>query len=154
MDEHNVHHFWGISPAIDFLQLLSEASTSSGGQAADQAAPLKLLQLASYDPRHTLTTICRATRHAALSDRPVHLYVHEEEPEVLARHLLLTAVLLDDSLLARERMETFLELHGNALLREKTAAYLGTAARPAGVRPFLPPIASTLDRSCLAVCHN
>lgn len=49
----------------------------------------------------------------------------EEEPEGLARHLLLLAVLLDEALLPRERVELLLELHANALLRERAAAYLG-----------------------------
>lgn len=53
------------------------------------------------------------------------LYVYEEEPEVLARHMLLIHVLLDASLTSKERVETLLELHGNALLRQKTASYLG-----------------------------
>ena len=52
-------------------------------------------------------------------------YVFEEEPEGLARHLLLLSVMLDGSLPARERVEVLLELHGNALLRGNTATYLG-----------------------------
>ena len=55
----------------------------------------------------------------------MQLYVHEEEPEVLARHVLLLSVMLDGSLAATERMHALLELHGNVLLREKTADYLG-----------------------------
>jgi dynein assembly factor 3 len=50
--------------------------------------------------------------------------VYEEHPEALARHILLLYVLLDPSLPPRERCEMFLELHGNALLRQKTADYL------------------------------
>ena len=53
--------------------------------------------------------------------------MYEEEPEGLARHLLLLSVMLDGSLPARERVEVLLELHGNALLRENTAAYLGVS---------------------------
>jgi dynein assembly factor 3 len=51
--------------------------------------------------------------------------VYEADPEVLARHVLLLAVLLDETYPVRDRVETFLEVHGNALLSEKTAAYLG-----------------------------
>lgn len=81
--------------------------------------------MGSYDPRHTVQTICRHARHAAFHSAPLHLYVYEEEPENLARHILLLSVLLDGSLLPKERMEMFLELHGNALLRARTADYLG-----------------------------
>ncbi len=87
-------------------------------------------QAACYDSRHTITTLCRLHRHAGgpLGRRPLHLYVYEEEPEVLLRHVLLLSVLLDEALLAKERMETLLELHSNALLRDNTAAYLGAPA--------------------------
>jgi hypothetical protein len=55
----------------------------------------------------------------------LHLYVYESEPEVLARHMLLLALLFDAALPVRTRAEMFLELHGNAVLRQKTADYLG-----------------------------
>lgn len=160
MDEHNVHHFWGISPGIDLgalatrpeassvglhdpirlLQASSAAQTSFHALAPhlcctlshacvlpmhDMLAPPLPLQVASYDPRHTLTTLCRASRHLDRHQGPMQLYVHEEEPEVLARHVLLLSVMLDGSLAAAERMHALLELHGNVLLREKTADYLG-----------------------------
>jgi hypothetical protein len=51
--------------------------------------------------------------------------VYEEDSEALARHLLLLSILLDPQLLPRERVELLLELHSNALVREKTAAYVG-----------------------------
>lgn len=103
-------------------------------------------QVASYDARHTLQTLCSLARHGAISpQRPVHLFVHEEEPEALCRHMLLLAVLLGGAgeadiaaaaqagsvaaptrpLLGRERAELLLEIHGNALLREKAAQHLG-----------------------------
>eukprot|EP00891_Asterochloris_glomerata_P006572 jgi/Astpho2/6572/Aster-x0284 len=53
----------------------------------------------------------------------MQLYIVEDEPEVLARHLLLLSVLLDRALPIRARVETFLELHGNALLQQRTAEY-------------------------------
>jgi dynein assembly factor 3 len=55
--------------------------------------------------------------------------VYEEEPENLARHILLLSVLLDGSVLPKERMEFFLELHSNAMLRERTAIYLGELSK-------------------------
>lgn len=59
------------------------------------------------------------------AQQQLHLYVYESEPEVLARHLLLLAVLFDAALPVRVRAELFLELHGNAVLRQKSADYLG-----------------------------
>jgi dynein assembly factor 3 len=55
----------------------------------------------------------------------LHLYVYESEPEVLARHMLLLALLFDAAQPVRTRAELFLELHGNAVLRQKSADYLG-----------------------------
>ncbi|GFR44766.1 hypothetical protein Agub_g6097, partial [Astrephomene gubernaculifera] len=129
MDEHNVHHFWGISPALDFGSLLQIEGDGAVDLPVDQ--PIRILQVAPYDARHTLTTICRATRHPLLQQQqqPVQLVVWEDSPEGLARHLLLLAVLLDGRLVARERWELLLELHGNALLRERAAGYLDEKAR-------------------------
>lgn len=113
MDEYNCTQFWGLSPAVDFLSLL-ERQPSPG----DTQEPLRVLQSAVYDCRHTLQTLGRAPRHAAaLGARPVHFYMHEEEPEVLARHLLLLAIFFDHNVTAKDRAELLLEVHGNALLR-------------------------------------
>ncbi|GLI70938.1 hypothetical protein VaNZ11_016033 [Volvox africanus] len=133
MDEQNVHHFWGISPALDLGSLLPEGDDDAPLLPVDQ--PIRILQVAPYDARHTLTTICRATRHPVLQNRnqkqeqPVQLVVWEDSPEGLARHVLLLAVLLDGALTPRERVEMLLELHGNAVLRERAAAYLDEKAR-------------------------
>lgn len=86
------------------------------------------VQIASYDARHTITTLCQHVRYNQNPEAsPLHLYVYEEEPELLVRHLLLLSVLLDGHLLAKERMETLLEIHGNLLVREQTAKYIGKA---------------------------
>jgi hypothetical protein len=40
MDEHNVHHLWGVSPAVDLLSLVPpEAMASSSDE------PLRILQV-------------------------------------------------------------------------------------------------------------
>ncbi len=108
------------APTLDHSSWLWAAVTSS---TAHINYCLTALQVCPYDARHTIATLSRISRHPAVSS--LALYVYEEEPEVLARHMLLLHVLLDGSLTARERVETLLELHGNALLRNKTAEYLG-----------------------------
>lgn len=127
MDEHNVHQFWGISPAVDFLALLEAQSSKQAGAGSGGAAerengnksgePIRILQSSIYDCRHTLQTIGRTARHPEYHGRPVHFYMHEEDPEILARHMLLLAIFFDHQVAARDRMELLLELHGNALLR-------------------------------------
>ena len=32
MDDHNVHHFWGLSPALDLLDLLQAAPAHRAGE--------------------------------------------------------------------------------------------------------------------------
>jgi dynein assembly factor 3, axonemal len=82
------------------------------------------MQVAPYDPRHTLYTVCQATRHAAMENACVNLYIHEETAEALARHIILLAVLLDTSVHETERVRRFLEFFGNAFLRQDSADYL------------------------------
>jgi hypothetical protein len=88
------------------------------------------LQICPYDCRHSLATISNKARDAAASstsaeqqEQQLLLYLYEAEPEGLARHMLLLVLLFDASLTARERAEMFLELHGNTLLRQRTAEW-------------------------------
>jgi Domain of unknown function (DUF4470)/Domain of unknown function (DUF4471) len=82
------------------------------------------LQVAACDPRHTLFTMCRAARHPLADTAVVDFHVFEDTPECLARHILLVAILLDPSLEPLSRSQIFLEVFGNAMLRESTAKYL------------------------------
>ena len=59
------------------------------------------------------------------ADKVLHMWVYEEAPELLARHMLLLSVLLDASLPVRQRAELFIELHSNACIQATTAEYLG-----------------------------
>lgn len=143
-------------------------------------------QVCPYDCRHTLATLCSwlqrqhgqadgcgAHPHAPATQnqkqqqqQQLQLYVYEPEPELLARHMLLLVLLLDASLTPRERAEAFLELHGNALLRQRTADWLrelpraraGAAMAPGQCTPAclarsrtnLPPRRRLLRPPCLA----
>ncbi|KAJ3285502.1 Dynein assembly factor 3, axonemal [Borealophlyctis nickersoniae] len=53
-------------------------------------------------------------------------HVIEPQSSILARNMLLLSVLfqMDDELGVQERVELFLELYGNILVREKTAAFI------------------------------
>lgn len=62
---------------------------------------------------------------AAREGHQMELYVYETEPEGLARHMLLLTLLFDDTLSVRERAEMFLEVHGNTLLHQRTADWVG-----------------------------
>lgn len=156
MDDHNIHNFWGLSPSIDLLAVATrgrgdpnkgrEALQQGGSDVTPSPPAIRILQVASYDARHTIHTLCHSSRHdGALGPgvmpsssegsvvspavRAVHLHLHEEEPEGLARHLLLLSVLLDGSLPTKDRIQTLLEIHGNALVRQRTAEYLDQRGR-------------------------
>lgn len=88
-------------------------------------------------------------RGLPLTGLQVQLYVWEDCPEGLARHLLQAAVALDAGLPPRQRAETLLELHGNALLRDTTASYLGEdAQRSAAQRTAAQARAGLHARAC------
>ncbi|GBG87384.1 hypothetical protein CBR_g45441 [Chara braunii] len=95
----------------------------SDGEHKDTAAPppVRVLLIGPADCRHTVTTICRSHRWLR---HDVELYIYEPRMAPLARHIALLALMFDDQLLTRSRVEMLLELHGNVLVREKTAEYL------------------------------
>ncbi|KAK3239906.1 hypothetical protein CYMTET_50204 [Cymbomonas tetramitiformis] len=125
MDSHHVHSFWGLSPALDLMEVYAAAQLRVADEhkvkADGKEVNRSILQVAPCDCRHTATTIARSWRRAP---EKVAVTVWEPSPEGLARHMLLLSILLDTQLIARDRVETFLEVHGNAKLRERTAEYM------------------------------
>jgi len=84
------------------------------------------MQVCPYDCRHTMATMGTfAQSIAAQEGQQMELYLYETEPEGLARHMLLLTLLFDGTLSVRERAEMFLEVHGNTLLRQRTADWVG-----------------------------
>jgi Domain of unknown function (DUF4470) len=83
-----------------------------------------MIQVASGDMRHTLLTLSRLSR-LPLHTGNIELVIYEDVPEVLSRHMLLVAMALDFTVPTRTRMERLLEVHGNCLLQERTALYVG-----------------------------
>eukprot|EP00892_Ulva_mutabilis_P012430 jgi/Ulvmu1/955/UM102_0038.1 len=122
MDEHNLHHFWGYSGSLDLLSVMPIRAIGT-----DADGPCNLLQVSPCDPRHTLTTLCRASRHEC--NTPVHIYVYEDNAEAMARHVLLLAILLDHPVDQALRMQRFMEVFGNSLIRDDTLNYLKQLCR-------------------------
>ena len=54
----------------------------------------------------------------------LHIYLHEKQKEYLCRALLFLTLICERQLSMRERQEMFLDLYGNALIRDKTSNYL------------------------------
>lgn len=64
-----------------------------------------------------------------MDGRPrLRFFLHERHHEVLARHLLFLQIVNNRALPVRERMETFLSLYGNTLVRERDENYLADIA--------------------------
>ncbi|GMH41552.1 hypothetical protein BSKO_09462 [Bryopsis sp. KO-2023] len=128
MDEGNVHQLWGFSPALDLLAVREEIpeSLQETTTTSKPSEIFRSLQVCPNDCRHTVTTLCRTSRHLSegTDSEGIEIVVYEECIENLARHILLVLVLLDENLSVRDRVETFLELHGNVFIQEKTEAYL------------------------------
>lgn len=104
--------YWGFTPAIDFLQ--------------SKTGELHVLVAGSGDLRHILRSIAENVPEASLD---LHIYICETSKEVLARDILLLHLINETELPIRERVELFLDLYGNSLMRERTAEYLDLRVR-------------------------
>lgn len=123
------HRFWGFSPAY----------------AADGR---QMLLLCPGDIRHVLQTLADArTRPREEGAEPRQFWLYEDNPEGLARHMVLLSIALDFGLPRRERAEIFLEVFANTQLRERTAVYIAEKAKE--LRRFMAkgdgPLAAFLD---------
>ena len=107
------------------------------------------LQIGAFDCRHTALMMSRLHRHMLAPTAVLHLWVFEEAPEVLARHMLLLGVLLDPSLPVRQRTELFIELHSNALLQPTSAEYLGGVIRDLIHKVYLARLQQTMPVNML-----
>ena len=88
------------------------------------------LQIGAYDCRHSAQALANVCKQLAAPNQVLHIWVYEETPEILAKHMLLLSVLLDTKLPVRQRTELFLELHNNASIQTTTAEYLGDLVMP------------------------
>lgn len=115
---------------------LNEGVFEDSGEKADeddpQPAPLpegdepvNVLILAGADLRHVVKTLARRRKQ---EHHRLRFYIHEKDHEVLARHLLFLQIINNKALPIRERMELFLSLYGNTLVRERDSTYLSEIA--------------------------
>ena len=76
------------------------------------------------DIRHILKSLCDTLVEHKKRENPINIYLHEKDLENLCRALLLFTVMCETQLSQRERMEMFLDLYANVMIRERTNAYL------------------------------
>jgi dynein assembly factor 3 len=98
--------------------------------------PVNVLLMGGADLRHVVKTLAKRRRRVCGDDDAaeggglgrLRFFLHENSHEVLARHILFLQIINNKALPARERMETFLSLYGNALVRERDCTYVGDIA--------------------------
>ncbi|XP_005110757.2 dynein assembly factor 3, axonemal [Aplysia californica] len=114
-------NFWGFSPALDLQQTgLAEMSSKLICSIPDE---LHILIVGAGDFRHVLMTVARRYRH---SKKKLKFYVVESALELYARDILFTMIALEkqENMGLQDKTELFLELYGNALVREQSSQYV------------------------------
>jgi len=92
-----------------------------------EEGPLNILVAGGADIRHLVKTVARRRGGGGRGPR-LRFFLHESNHEVLARHILFLQVVNNTALPARERMEIFLSLYGNTLVRERDSRYVAELA--------------------------
>ena len=90
---------------------------------------IRILLVGSADPRNVIYTACRKLCNPKFASKKIEFYVFEQSIEVIARHATLLSLVNDSNLSTRERVEMFLSIYGNALIREKEEEYISKAAK-------------------------
>ena len=111
---------YGYSPAINVLESPPELLREDTGD-------VHVLLSETFDTRHLLKTLADSLHAGFAREHAVHFHVHERHAELLCRALLQLTIATDTQLTIRERMELFLDLYGNVMVREKAAQYLHEA---------------------------
>ena len=111
--------FHGFTPSIDFFK-----DSKIDPQKDDR--DLNILMSECSDIRHILHSISGLVplKEKKAREHKINIYLHEKNLECLARALLFLTLICETSLVRRERMELFMDLYSNTLIRDKTDAYL------------------------------
>ncbi|OEH75658.1 hypothetical protein cyc_04158 [Cyclospora cayetanensis] len=128
--------FWAFTPAIDLISLLTDVPLQHDAkweeheqrkrmQKQDQLR-IRRAPDSSIDVHHVIKTA--HARASQCLNQQVHFILVEETAEAAARALLLLFILTDEELSVRERVQLYLEVYGNAFVREQTSAYIHRAS--------------------------
>eukprot|EP00794_Sanderia_malayensis_P016957 gene16957-18664_t len=123
--------WWGFSPALD-LQSCDLVTKSRDLKVVKHATAaekdtLDVLLVGAADFRHILKSIALRKRHKT---KKIKFYVIENNLEVIARQILFASIIFEpkEKLGLKEKVELFLELFGNSLVRPQTDEFLQTKA--------------------------
>ena len=109
---------WGYSPAINFFN-----DVDVDVKQLDKEINV-LLSRTGGDARHIFKSLCDVLPLDKERTAPINLYIHENNKETIARIILFFTLFCETGMSERERMEIFLDIYGNTLVRDKTAKYV------------------------------
>ncbi|XP_014784911.1 dynein axonemal assembly factor 3 [Octopus bimaculoides] len=117
--------FWGYSPCINLLESEPENKLQKLKleDNSNENDPVNILLIGSADLRHVFKTVTCSNKQL---NRKLHFYILESRLEIYARHLLLLAIALQSPKLLglQDKVELYLELYGNTLIRKQSVTYL------------------------------
>ena len=105
--------FWGLSPSINCFDRTEDVTIDN--------KPINVLMSETGgDIRHVLKSISDILPLKKKRQHPINIYFHEKSKENLARLVLFMTLICETGISVRERMEIFLDLFGNCLIRDRT----------------------------------
>lgn len=131
--------FWGLSSALDlydeYLKAFrindvdGEDESKAGGDGPASPKSLNILLLGETDARHVIRTLAKRYTHRAKPD--IHIYIVEGSIEIVARHMMLLAVALEDpsSFNLVSKAHLYMDLYGNTMIRPSTNSYMAAKGR-------------------------
>jgi len=115
-----IQHY-GFTPSIDAF-----ADSNLMPVVKADEREINILMSENGDIRHILKTLSDLLPLEKKREHPINIYFHERNPENHARAILLLTVICETEISIRERMELFLDLYANCMIRERTNAFLQT----------------------------
>lgn len=121
--------FHGFTPCIDFFKGTKfNLNTPDNAENAANHKELNVLLSECGDLRHILKTLCDALPLSNLAGgkraNRLNIWIHEKNLENLGRALLFLTLFCETGMSKRERLEIYLDLYANALIRDKSDAYM------------------------------
>lgn len=114
------HCFWGHTPAINVFKGSDNVNLNN-----DEEEINILLSQNGGDAKNLLKSISDAIIECDdQRTKPINFYIHETKKENLARTLVFLTLFCETGLSVRERMEIFLDIYGNCLIRDRSSQYL------------------------------
>lgn len=117
MESLGTHVLWGLSPSINAFNQMDLDLTN------DENEINLLFTDNGGDAKNILKTCADLLKDYKLEqprEKPINIYLHESTKENLARNILFLTLICETGLSHRERMELYLDLYGNTLIRDKT----------------------------------